>query len=74
MPRSLALAATALVASALAASSCGIHHATKIAIGLPQPQTMPVCLDGLPVLVLQSLTCGGICGFTCAPGRWRDLP
>lgn len=78
MTRSLALVASALVASALAASSCGLHHSASASFGvLPKDCADSIsraCLDGLPVLVLQSLACGGICGTSCAPGRWRDLP
>lgn len=65
----------ALVLSALAASSCGVHHSASIS---RQPQDCAdysrACLDGLPTLVLQSLACGGVCGYTCAPGRWQGLP
>jgi hypothetical protein len=30
------------------------------------------CLDGWPIRILQSPQCPrGICGYTCAPDRWR---
>jgi hypothetical protein len=31
------------------------------------------CLDGWPIKILQDPQCPrGICGYTCAPDRWRD--
>lgn len=30
------------------------------------------CLDGWPIKILQAPECPrGICGYTCAPDRWR---
>jgi hypothetical protein len=31
-----------------------------------------ICPDGWPIKILQDPTCHrGICGYTCAPDRWR---
>ena len=36
------------------------------------PPTPLICRDGMPLRILQHPDCtNGICGFTCAPGRWR---
>lgn len=33
------------------------------------------CADGWPVKILQDPNCArGICGYTCAPDRWREGP
>jgi hypothetical protein len=32
-----------------------------------------LCQDGLPIRVLVDARCrDGICGYTCAPDRWKD--
>jgi hypothetical protein len=32
------------------------------------------CQDGLPIRVLVDVACrDGICGYTCAPDRWKDV-
>jgi hypothetical protein len=34
-----------------------------------------ICADGWPIKILQDKTCPeGVCGYTCAPDRWRDDP
>jgi len=34
-----------------------------------------VCQDGWPIKILQDPACPrGICGYTCAPDRWRPQP
>jgi hypothetical protein len=54
-PRRLAL----LLVVALASAGCA----------LPLRRT---CLDGWPIKILQDPQCPrGICGYTCAPDRWR---
>jgi hypothetical protein len=34
------------------------------------------CADGLPVRILIDVGCppDGVCGYTCAPGRWAGEP
>jgi hypothetical protein len=33
------------------------------------------CADGLPVRLLIDVACReGVCGYTCAPDRWRQDP
>ena len=56
----------ALVAAILVAS-CGLTaRRAANAVSIPYK-----CADGLPVVLLQSLTCtNGYCGYSCAPGRW----
>ena len=37
------------------------------------PHTL--CPDGQPLRILQHPACHrGICGYTCQPDRWRDIP
>lgn len=47
-----------------------------VAIGATTGCALPlrrVCRDGWPVKILQDPQCPrGICGYTCAPDRWRD--
>lgn len=36
------------------------------------PGVPATCPDGLPVRLLLGVTCPrGVCGYTCAPDRWR---
>ena len=56
---------------ALLLAGCGLslHHSASITANVPR-----LCQDGLPILVLQALTCpNGFCGYTCDPHRW-DKP
>ena len=42
--------------------------------GLPLP-IRRVCPDGAPVKIIQDPGCPrGVCGYTCAPGRWQPPP
>ena len=57
-----------LVVIALMSSGC-LSVETKFLLP-PQPL---VCRDGRPVFVIQHPECAnGVCGYTCAPDRWRD--
>lgn len=36
------------------------------------PGVPATCGDGLPVRLILGVTCArGVCGYTCAPDRWR---
>jgi hypothetical protein len=49
---------------ALLSTGCGLH------LHVVPTRT---CQDGLPVRVLVDVACrDGICGYTCAPDRWKD--
>jgi len=57
--------------------ACVIGVTTLAAIGCPPRARVillvPVsCADGLPIRVIEDVACppDGVCGFTCAPGRW----
>ena len=58
-----------LLAWLLLAPACSVAHRVEVfPTGAPKRW---VCLDGLPVKVLQDVRClEGVCGYTCAPGRW----
>lgn len=61
MRRTLAVVVLLLVASAC----CPLTAATRRGRGQ--------CGDGLPVRYLLDPHCnGGVCGWTCAPDRWRE--
>jgi hypothetical protein len=55
---------------AMLASGCGLESDLKHRLHLRSL----VCADGWPVKLLQDSRCpDGICGYTCAPGRWADV-
>jgi hypothetical protein len=58
---------------AVLASGCGtLGLERKIGIRAMHPPTSLVCKDGRPVLIITAEACeGGICGWSCAPERWR---
>jgi hypothetical protein len=62
----------AAVVVACAASGCALAGRAiedEIVHNLERRHLM--CADGAPVLLLQDPRCrSGLCGFTCAPGRW----
>jgi hypothetical protein len=50
---------------------CAILVATFVSCGCALPLRR-TCADGWPIKVLIDQACtGGICGYTCAPDRWR---
>jgi hypothetical protein len=56
-----------LFVALLLATACGVPM-RKVSNAISVPRT---CQDGLPVVLIQSLTCpSGFCGYTCAPARW----
>ena len=58
-----------LVAAGASCSGSVTHRVEVFPEGAPKRW---VCLDGLPVRVLQDVRClDGVCGYTCAPDRWR---
>jgi hypothetical protein len=53
---------------ALAASGCGLRSELRHHLHVDSL----ICADGWPVRLLQDPRCPeGICGYTCAPDRWR---
>jgi hypothetical protein len=59
-----------LLASLLPGAGCSaVHRPFNITI-------TPLCNDKLPVRMLIDQACppDGVCGFTCAPGRWVVAP
>jgi len=64
-----------LVLAALTASCthAGQEIEQRIAIRALRPPQDMICADGKPVRLLTDATCRlGICGWSCAPDRWRD--
>ena len=59
-----------LVLVIVAGASCSVTHKVEVfPHGAPK---IWVCVDGLPVRVIQDVRClDGICGYTCEPGRWQ---
>jgi hypothetical protein len=56
----------------LLTAGCGLPVRSGLRARLLHPPTM-TCPDGRPVRILVGADCDeGICGYTCAPGRWRD--
>lgn len=42
---------------------------------IPRVRIPPTCADGLPPQVLTDVACppDSICGYSCLPGRWKEL-
>jgi len=57
---------------AAAAIAIAILEAACVLTRPPLPLRR-TCADGWPIKILQNKTCpDGICGYTCAPDRWRE--
>lgn len=68
-----------LLAVLLGLTAIGCRSANTFTQGMAvralRPPTSMICRDGRPVRVIVGSTCGmGICGWSCAPGRWTDEP
>jgi hypothetical protein len=60
---------TRLAVALLVATTAGA--CLSVETKLLAPPTPAVCRDGRPIRILQDPECtDGICGYTCAPGRW----
>jgi hypothetical protein len=64
-----------VVACALGMASCastGVVDPADVARGLRVDRHL-MCPDGAPVKLFQDPHCkAGLCGYTCAPGRWGE--
>ena len=61
-----------VVAALVVTAACAPLPLVVVNIHVPRNG---LCRDGLPLRVLIDAGCpDGVCGFTCAPGRWLQEP
>jgi hypothetical protein len=64
------MAKTRVLFALVAALASGCHPVLKLDL----PKLPKVCADGWPVKLLLDPHCDeGVCGWTCAPDRWRTF-
>jgi hypothetical protein len=62
-------ARTLVLAAALVTTAC----ASRGGVTLHLAPTNLMCADRIPARLFLDPRCpNGVCGYTCAPGRWRD--